>query len=104
MNSSYTVDFKLSLVMEYLGGQSDLNPLSLADVTNKYGVHRSLLGRWVQAYLKHGVDGLKSNRGKATGPRKGRPKKNPNTDKQKIHELEAEVALLKKLIEVRGRR
>ncbi|MGI6364136.1 MAG: transposase [Bacillota bacterium] len=103
-NSSYPVDFKLTLVLEYLRGQSGPNRLSFADVSNKHNVHRSLLHRWVQAYQQHGVAGLESKRGKATGPNKGRPKKFSNPDEQRIHELEAEVAILKKLIELRGGR
>lgn len=103
MSKKYPMEFKLKLVSEYLSGQDKPNPVSLAGVSEQYGVRRTVLHRWVHSYKKSGYEGLMDASGKATGNGKGRPPKNPDSPEEIIARQGAEIDLLKKLLErVRG--
>ena len=57
--AKYSFEFKKQLVSEYLSGRIGGNSLA-----RKYGVNRSQLWRWINAYKEFGDEGLKRSRKK----------------------------------------
>ncbi|MBA2873244.1 transposase [Anoxybacillus calidus] len=96
IRKTYSVEFKLEVVQKYLS-----EGWSQSMILDHYRVYNSMLQRWVNDYRQEGVEGLKEKRGTSKGKQKGRPRKNPLSDKEKIIRLEAEVEFLKKLLKVR---
>ena len=92
---TYTQEFKLMVVEDYLSGKSG----GITKIAKKYDIPKDyMVTRWTRAYKEFGIDGLKENRGK-TGSSKGRPKKNNLSTEEKILRLEAENAYLRKIVE-----
>ena len=50
------------------------------------------------SFQSEGIKGLEEKRGKTKGPGIGRPKNNPEDPEAKMKRLEAENAMLKKLL------
>jgi transposase len=69
-------------------------------VAKKLGIDHSMVRRWVKHYENEGMKGLEEKRGKAKGPKKGRPRIRPEDPEVKIKRLEAEVEMLKKLLKM----
>ena len=77
----------------------------VAKTAKKYDVSRRLLQKWKTKYRKLGIDGLKSNTGKASVEGRGRPIKPKNREQELELEnlkLKVEVARLKKGYRVKG--
>jgi transposase len=86
----YSAELKLAAVEKFLSGT--VKP----DVMLEFSIStRAMLNKWLAIYRDHGAEGLMERP-------KGRPKQNMDrlleTDSQKIHRLELENAVLKKLI------
>ncbi|EJL24696.1 helix-turn-helix domain-containing protein [Brevibacillus sp. BC25] len=64
------------------------------------GIDPTMLRRWVNHFQKEGIAGLEEKRGKVRGIGVGRPKIRPEDPEVKIKRLEAENALLKKLLKM----
>lgn len=92
---TYSKEFKMEIVHEYLEGSSGGDTLS-----KKYSIPKSSIKSWIRKYRMKGEEGFDTdNRGKGST---GRPKidkvdYDSMTDKEKIEYLEMEVAILKKL-------
>ena len=69
--------------------------ISINEMNRKYNISTSVLSKWLYAYKKNGIEGLKSNTGKKQGGNKGIGRKKP---KNRIEELELEI--MKKDIEI----
>ncbi|MFA4132614.1 MULTISPECIES: transposase [unclassified Brevibacillus] len=69
-------------------------------VAKELGIETSVVRRWVAHYQTEGMTGLEEKRGKAKGPSIGIPRTNPEDPETKIKRLEAENALLKKLLQM----
>lgn len=94
---TYSKEFKIMVVKEYLSGNSG----GIHLVAKKYGIPKAyMITRWTRKYNEYGEDSLGENRGKHKEIRKGRPKKNMS-DKEKIKYLEAENAYLKEIVKER---
>ena len=91
-NNMRTPKEKEKIVKEYLSGK-----LGFRSICSKYNISNSVLWRWIKKYEKNGIDGLKSNTGKASNHHEhmGIYLRKP---KNKIEELEIE--LMKKEIEI----
>ena len=59
----YSNEFKLKVVSEYLSGQSG----GFRIIGNKYGIHHSIVKRWVGIYERHGGEGLFKTSGSYRG-------------------------------------
>ena len=83
-NNKYTSEFKLS-VIQY----RQINNTSLRETAEHFNlVNGSMVNRWEKAYQKHGLSGLKDNRGR---PKKDMTKLNKNSkDNTPINESERE--------------
>lgn len=94
-NKSYTFEFRLKVVKEFLSGEA------LRDLEEKYEVNNSIISTWAKKYREHGEDGLKNTR-KTRNPFMKYINKKELTE---IEKLEYEIAkkdheLLKKEIEI----
>jgi len=69
-------------------------------VAKELGIDHSVVRRWVEHFEAEGMTGLEEKRGKAKGPGIGRPRTKPEDPEAKIKRLEAENALLKKLLQM----
>lgn len=69
-------------------------------VAKELGIDPSVVRRWVGHFEAEGLAGLEEKRGKAKGPGIGRPRTKPEDPDVKIKRLEAENALLKKLLQM----
>lgn len=95
---TYSQEFKLMVVEDYLSGKSG----GITKIAKKYDIPKDyMITRWTRTYKELGVDGLGENRGKATGILKGRPRKTNLSIEEKILKLEAENAYLRKIVEHR---
>ena len=93
IRKTYTKEFKLKAIKLYF--EEDMGAKSIG---KELGIAYAIVERWVNHYKREGIKGLEEKRGKATGLNKGRPKKVPLSDIEKIERLEAENAYLKKLL------
>jgi transposase len=59
----YSEEFKLTVVMDYLSGKSG----GFETIANKYGIHHSMVERWVHKYELHGTKGLANTSGGYSG-------------------------------------
>jgi transposase len=89
---TYSKEFKMNVVKAYLDGQGGYDILA-----RDFGIHHSMVMKWVRVYRVDGETGLEERRGKGS---KGRPRKRPYTPDEEILRLRAEVDLLKKLLEL----
>ena len=78
---------------------------------DKYGISYALFCVWLKRYRENGIDGFKSQTGKAKHPNKGNPYSGLQNKKNKTREeelefenikLKVEVARLKKGYQVKG--
>ena len=90
-NEMRTPEEKEIIVKEYLNGET------ATKLTNKYNLPDKLIYRWIKKYENNGLEGLKSQTGKAKyhNPHAGLHLRKP---KNRIEELELE--LMKKEIEI----
>lgn len=100
-NNMRTPKEKEKIIKEFYSGKIGRN-----EICKKYGISTHTLRDWRAKYEKFGIDGLKSNTGKATGGNKGLGlRKGKNIEeklKLKIMKLEIENARLKKGYFVKG--
>jgi transposase len=92
---TYDVTFKKKAVDMY-----KKEGMGYKTVAKKLGIDHSMVRRWVKHYENEGMKGLEEKRGKAKGPKKGRPRIRPEDPEVKIKRLEAEVEMLKKLLKM----
>lgn len=94
---TYSKEFKLMVVEDYLSGQSG----GITKIAKKYEIPKDyMVTLWTRAFKEFGIDGLGERRGK-TGISKGRPRKNKLSAEEKILKLETENAYLRKIVEHR---
>ena len=70
--AKYSFEFKKQLVSEYLSGRIGGDSLA-----RKYGINRSQLWLWINAYKKFGDEGLKRSQKKEKYTARSRIKKTP---------------------------
>lgn len=90
---TYDVEFKKKAVDLYLK-----EGMSYKTIATELGIHHSVVSRWVKHFEAEGIKGLEEKRGKAKGPGLDRPRTKPENSETKIKRLEAENAMLKKLL------
>lgn len=95
-NVMRTPEEKEAIVLEYL---NDKRP-SYRKTADKYGIAGSTFKEWKKAYLEFGIEGLKSQTGKAKQSGKGNPYGGLQRKKNKTREEELELENLKLKIEV----
>ncbi|MDM5266019.1 transposase [Bacillus wiedmannii] len=88
---TYDIEFKKKAVNLYLK-----EGMGYKTVAKELGIDHSVVRRWVKHFEAEGIKGLEEKRGKTKGP--GRPKNNPEDPEAKMKRLEAENAMLKKLL------
>ena len=71
-----------------------------SQTAQKYDISRSVLKIWRKEYREHGIDGLRSQTGKARHPGKGNPFSGLQNKKNKTREEELELENLKLKVEV----
>ena len=59
----YSDEFRIKMVLEYLSGQSG----GFGTIANKYGLHTSIVQKWVHKYEMHGAEGLLNASGSYSG-------------------------------------
>ncbi|MDR7319744.1 transposase [Brevibacillus nitrificans] len=95
IRKTYDAAFKKKAVDLYLK-----DGMGYKTVAKELGIHHSMVRRWVEHFQGEGMAGLNEKRGKANGPGIGRPRTRPEDAEVKIKRLEAENALLKKLLKM----
>ncbi|MEB9738503.1 transposase [Bacillus thuringiensis] len=90
---TYDIEFKKKVVNLYLK-----EGMGYKTVAKELGIDHSVVRRWVKHFEAEGIKGLEEKRGKTKGPGIGRPKNNPEDPEAKMKRLEAENAMLKKLL------
>ena len=95
-NTMRSPEEKETIVLEYL---NDKHP-SYRKTANKYGISGSTFKDWKRAYLKLGIEGLKSKIGRTKGNGKGNPYSGLMRKKNKTVEEELELENLKLKVEV----
>ena len=65
----------------------------------KYGISEGLLHKWITKYDEHGIDGLRSQTGRAKSSRKGNPYSGLQKKKNKTREEELELENLRLKVE-----
>lgn len=92
-----SLEFKMKAVQMHVEQQ-----LGILAIAKELGVRHANVSRWVQQYRASGEAGLVDRRHDTDGrPRKSKP--DAMTLEQEVEMLRAEVALLKKLAELKGR-
>ena len=106
-NTMRSPEEKEAIVLEYLNDKHT----SYRKTADKYGIPQRIFRIWIKKYREQGIDGLRSQTGKAKHPGKGNPlsglqnKKNKTREEElqlKVMKLEIEVARLKKGYQVKG--
>ena len=95
-NTMRSPEEKEAIVLEYL---NDKHP-SYRKTADKYGIPKSIFGIWIKKYREQGIDGLRSQTGKAKHPGKGNPFSGLQNKKNKTREEELELENLKLKVEV----
>ena len=95
-NTMRSPEEKEAIVLEYLNDRHQ----SYRKTADKYGIAGSTFKEWKKAYLKFGIDGLKSQTGKAQHPGKGNLLSGLQRKKNKTREEELELENLKLKVEV----
>lgn len=94
--TSYTKEFKLQAIKLYAE-----EGLSITSITEKLGLpDDSYIRRWLKKFQSAGETGLDDGRGKTISPRRGRPKKNPDSMEEKLLRLQCENDYLKALLQL----
>ena len=92
IRKTYSKEMKQKAVKMYLeegyGFKAIAKELGIPD--------HSMVRRGVRKFEEQGLKGLEEKRGKAKGPRKGRPKKQPLSVEEEVIRLRAENEFLKK--------
>ena len=98
-NTMRTPEEKEKIVLEYLSGKAGYRA-----VADAYGIDRSNFYLWITKYQESGIEGLRSQTGKHSGPNKGRPKKGTEIEelKRKLAKKDIEIERLKKGYTVKG--
>ena len=81
-NIMRTPEEKEKIVLEYLNGK-----VGQRVIAENYNTDQHTLRKWLKKYKESGIEGLRSQTGKHSGPNKGRPKKGTE-----IEELKRELA------------
>ncbi len=106
-NNMRSPEEKERIILEYLNDQHQ----SYRKTADKYELSKTTFRKWEKAYLEFGIDGLRSQTGKAKNPNKCNPlsrlqnKKNKTKEEElqlQVMKLEIEVARLKKGYLVKG--
>ena len=92
-NTMRSPEEKESIVLESL-------QQGCSQTAQKYDISRSVLKIWRKEYREHGIDGLRSQTGKARHPGKGNPFSGLQNKKNKTREEELELENLKLKVEV----
>jgi transposase-like protein len=97
---TYSKAFKIKAIKQY-----NEDGKTASQIFREAGFDLNMIGKhipkgclkcWRRAFKMKGVDGLLvEQRGRSKGGRKGRPRKRPEEDKERIKRLEAENAYLK---------
>ncbi|MED4907232.1 transposase [Brevibacillus centrosporus] len=95
IRTTYDTAFKKKAVDLYLK-----DGMGYKSVAKELGIDHSMVRRWLEYFQAEGLAGLEEKRGKAKGPGMGRPRTKPEDPVAKIKRLEAENALLKKLLKM----
>lgn len=98
-NVMRTPEEKEKLVLEYLNSNIGIMIFAL-----DHDINRDLFRRWVNKYQKFGINGLKSQTGKAKKPNSGRPKKGTEIEelKRELTKKDIIIERLKKGYAVKG--
>ena len=96
-NNKYSKELKLKIAKEYLNSS-----ISYDKLAKKYKVKSSTqVTNWVKKYQELGDKAFDTDgRGKAKGPRKGRPKTKFQSIEEEVEYLRMQVDYLKKLKEI----
>ena len=95
-NTMRSPEEKEAIVLEYL---NDKRP-SYRKTADKYGIPQRVFGGWIKKYREQGIDGLRSQTGKAKHPGKGNHLSGLQLKKNKTREEELELENLKLKVEV----
>ena len=103
MGKHYTIEFKLQVLQPILKGK-----MSIREAARFYNIpSNALVGTWLKRFEKSGIKGLISRKpsGRPMKPKYARMPPPPKTEedrlRQRILQLEAEVAYLKELRKLR---
>ncbi|MDA5111147.1 transposase [Brevibacillus thermoruber] len=92
IRKTYPIEIKRKAVHLYLEGDK-----SYKTIAKELGISdKNIVMRWVKHFENEGMEGLEEKRGKAVGPRKGRPRKCLFTLEEENLRLRAENEYLKK--------
>lgn len=92
-NRTYDLKTKRKAVDLYLKEE-----MGYKTIAKELDIDVAIIYRWVKHFQAEGLKGLEEKRGKAKGVGKGRPTTQLETTETKLKRLEAENALLKKLL------
>ena len=94
-----TAEEKEKIVLEYLNGKA-----GYGTVARSHGIARGRFYVWIRKYQESGIDGLRSQTGKHSGPNRGRPKKGTEIEelKRQLAKKDIEIERLKKGYTVKG--
>jgi transposase len=96
-SKNYSKEFKLKAVNMYLK-----DGLSIDNITRELGLKsHSYIQRWLKKFNEFGEDGMEDMRGKTKSPRRGRPKKDPDSLEEKLLLLQCENDYLKALLKLK---
>ena len=95
ITSETTDEEKEQIVLDYLQDRHQ----SGRKTADKYGIGYALFCDWLKRYRENGIDGFKSQTGKAKHPNKGNPYCSLQRKKNKTREEELELENLKLKVE-----
>ena len=91
-NKVHSPEFKIKVVEDIMSGAATVNGSA-----EKYGINRSIIQSWLRHYRKDGVPCfLEEHRGRHMKQKTSDVDYESMSDKEKIHYLEMENAILKK--------
>jgi transposase len=93
IRTTYTKEIKLKAINLY-----QKEDMGIRSISKELGIGFTTVQRWIAHYKREGIQGLEEKRGTSRSPLKRRPKKDDESDTEKISRLEAENAYLKKLL------
>ncbi|USK32123.1 helix-turn-helix domain-containing protein [Bacillus sp. F19] len=99
IRTTYTKEIKLKAINLY-----QKKDMGIRSISKELGIGYTTIQRWIAHYKREGIQGLEEKRGTSCSPLKGIPKKDYESDTEKISRLEAENAYLKKLLDAKRRR
>lgn len=96
---TFTIEFKLSIIEQYLSGT-----VTIVQLSSQYQLDKRVISRWIAKFQTYGKDGLIDQRGKKS---LGRPKVKYDSELEQLRaevlRLKGENFLLKKLKEHLGK-